>query len=196
MDTINPKPLHVYKTVIIGHFSVGKTSIIQKFVTNKFNDNEEPTIGAAFLTKTIQSDSTTYKYEIWDTAGQERYRTLVPMYYRGAHVALIVFDVTNKDSFNDAKMWIKTLEKENEDFVKILIGNKSDLVDQRIINRDEAIELADKHSLIYYECSAKTGYGIKEIFDCIKEVVPKEVYIPDKVLLKKKKKSFGFCCGI
>ncbi|KAF7701598.1 Vacuolar protein sorting-associated protein 21 [Cucumispora dikerogammari] len=190
--------LVTYKTVILGHYNSGKTSIIQRFILNKFNPHEEPTIGAAFLTKTITHphNNIKHKYEIWDTAGQERYRSLIPMYYRGAHVALIVFDVTNPDSFKDAMSWINILE--NEDFIKILIGNKSDLLDERKISRDEAIEVSNKYNVIYYDCSAKTGYGVDDVFECIREVVVKgDVHDEDKLIgMGKKKKFENFCCGL
>ena len=119
---------YTFKLVILGHYSVGKSSIVLNFIKNEFNPNEESTIGAAFLTKTVFIDGTAVKFEIWDTAGQERYYSLIPMYYRGANAALVVYDITSAESFERAKRWIEDLKTEKPDnFMKVLIGNKVDL---------------------------------------------------------------------
>lgn len=94
---------YTFKLVILGHYSVGKSSIVLNFIKNEFNPNEESTIGAAFLTKTVFIDGIAVKFEIWDTAGQERYYSLIPMYYRGANAALVVYDITSAESFERAK---------------------------------------------------------------------------------------------
>ena len=99
-----------YKVVFLGESSVGKSSIVIRFVRNEFLEVQEPTIGAAFFTKSIMLDKGNIKMEIWDTAGQERYRSLAPMYYRGAKVAFVVYDITNKDSFFKASFVTKKLK--------------------------------------------------------------------------------------
>ena len=117
-----------YKLVMLGDTSVGKSSIIKKFAYNSFYEFEEPTIGAAFICKDIEVDNEKIRLEIWDTAGQERYKSLTPMYFRYANIAIIVFDLTNKDSFEGVKYWMQTLEEKGEpDIFKVLVGNKKDI---------------------------------------------------------------------
>jgi small GTP-binding protein len=136
---MNSKVSH-FKLVLLGDTAVGKSCIVTRFVRNEFFEFQEPTIGAAFLTQTIALDDATVKFEIWDTAGQERYRSLASMYYRGAAAALVVYDITNKDSFDSAKSWVKELQKRGEPNVVIaLAGNKVDLPQSlRKVEREEA----------------------------------------------------------
>ena len=96
----------IFKVVLIGGSSVGKSSIVSKFIFNEFNENQYSTIGAAFITKTIVIDNINVKLELWDTAGQEKFDSLVPMYYRNAHAVIVVYDVTDKETFDRAKRWI------------------------------------------------------------------------------------------
>lgn len=114
-----------FKVVLLGESAVGKSSLVLRFVKREFHEFQESTIGAAFLTQTVQIDDTTVKFEIWDTAGQERYHSLAPMYYRGAQAALIVYDITSKDSFHKAQNWIRELQRQaNANIVIALVGNK------------------------------------------------------------------------
>jgi len=116
------------KLVLLGETSVGKTCVTIRFVKDEFFEFQEPTIGAAFLTQTITIDNTTVKFEIWDTAGQERYRSLAPMYYRGATSAIIVYDITSPSSFEGAKSWVKELQRRGDPHCVIaLAANKADL---------------------------------------------------------------------
>ncbi|KAH9411011.1 ras GTPase [Ordospora pajunii] len=175
---------YTFKMVVLGYYSVGKSSLVLKYVKDEFNANEESTIGASFLTKTMFTPEGSVKFEIWDTAGQERYNSLIPMYYRGAQVALIVYDVTSVESFETAKKWVDELGFEKpKEFIKVLIGNKSDLEDDRKVQYQEAKEYADSQSLMLFETSAKTGKNVAEIFSMIAEKVPKE---------EKKKPKRGF----
>ncbi|GMI31176.1 hypothetical protein TrRE_jg11447 [Triparma retinervis] len=102
-----------FKLVLLGDTAVGKSCLVVRFVRDEFFEFQEPTIGAAFLTQSVQLDSSVVKFEIWDTAGQERYRSLAPMYYRGASAAIVVFDLSNKESYNGAKSWVKAYAEEN-----------------------------------------------------------------------------------
>eukprot|EP00731_Ephydatia_muelleri_P037831 Em0574g2a len=99
-----------FKLVLLGESAVGKSSLVLRFVKGQFHEYQESTIGAAFLTQTVNVDDTTVKFEIWDTAGQERYHSLAPMYYRGAQAAIVVYDITNLDTFTRAKSWVKELQ--------------------------------------------------------------------------------------
>ena len=156
------------KVVILGDSSTGKTSIANRYVKEKFEQYEEPTIGASFLKKNISIGKSIISYEIWDTAGQERYRSLAPMYYRNAKVALVVFDITNNKSLTSAIEWIKEINEKCEDIIIALLGNKCDLKNN--INNKEIInELIDLYNLNYFETSAKDNVNIGDVFDKISE---------------------------
>lgn len=169
-------PLPPYKLVLLGDSSVGKTSIVHRFVTNSFNQHTSNTIGAAFITKEFSSSLNSkkrLKFEIWDTAGQERYRSLTPMYYRNAKVALIVYDLNNfDDSFEKAKSWIDQLKLNtgsSDGLIKIiLVGNKSDLVDlesEEIKSSLNDVELfGNDLDIKTFITSAKSGTNVIELF--------------------------------
>jgi len=124
----NDKPIQV-KLVLLGEAAVGKSSIVLRFVSNEFQANKEPTIGAAFLTQKCRLEDRVLRYEIWDTAGQERFHSLAPMYYRNAQAAVVVYDVTKASSLEKAKSWVKELQRQaNPNIVIALAGNKVDLV--------------------------------------------------------------------
>ncbi|KAK1350868.1 small Rab5-like GTP-binding protein [Hamiltosporidium tvaerminnensis] len=185
-----------YKLVVLGYYSVGKSCLVMKYVKGEFNSNEESTIGAAFLTKSLFSNGASIKYEIWDTAGQERYNSLIPMYYRGAHVAFIVYDITSRESFETAKKWVEELKVEKpKDFIKILVGNKMDLCSLRKINYEEGKTYADSQGLRFYETSAKTGHNVKKIFFETAELLPRKEVEPKiaKINIKGGKRNFSCC---
>ncbi|WLF79349.1 GTPase Ypt5 [Lodderomyces elongisporus] len=181
-QTPNPR-FAQFKLVLLGESAVGKSSIVHRFVKNTFDDMRESTIGAAFLTQsiTIPETETTVKFEIWDTAGQERYKSLAPMYYRNANAALCVYDITSSSSFTKAQDWISELRKQApEGIVIALVGNKTDLEEEREVNQDEVEEYvtglsnggAPEAKIITAECSAKSGDGVIEIFDKIARALP------------------------
>ena len=152
-----------YKVVFLGETSVGKSSIVMRFVRDEFLEAHEPTIGAAFLSKTIKLDDGNVKMEIWDTAGQERYRSLAPMYYRGAKAAFVVYDITNKDSFIKAKDLInEVIQNGDPDVIIVLFGNKIDMQQNREVEREEGISYAEEHGFIFSEISAKTSENIQD----------------------------------
>ena len=157
----------IFKSVMLGHSSVGKTSIMNRFVKSMYVEYIEATIGAAFMTQSVIVHDYTIKYELWDTAGQERYRSLSPMYYRGASIAIIVFDVTNKETFIRAKEGIEELDR-NCGLNNIEIGvaaNKCDLKDQYEVDMKEIKEYAQEKGFILMETSAKCGIGVVELFE-------------------------------
>ena len=154
--------------VLLGEQSVGKTSLTLRFTNDTFIPDQPATIGAAFMSKTMQLEDETIKLEIWDTAGQERYRSLTPMYYRGARAALVVYDITNFNSFERAKSWIEELHRQAKpDIVIALAGNKCDDASNRLVTYDEAFILAEKNNLIFFETSAKDGHNVDEMFKTI-----------------------------
>jgi len=122
------KPVQV-KLVLLGEAAVGKSSVVLRFVQNDFQENKEPTIGAAFLTQKCRLEDKIIKFEIWDTAGQERFHSLAPMYYRNAQAAIVAYDITKSSSLDKAKSWVKELQRQGHPNIVIaLIGNKLDLV--------------------------------------------------------------------
>ncbi|XP_067418045.1 ras-related protein Rab-5A isoform X2 [Emydura macquarii macquarii] len=157
-----------FKLVLLGESAVGKSSLVLRFVKGQFHEFQESTIGAAFLTQTVCLDDTTVKFEIWDTAGQERYHSLAPMYYRGAQAAIVVYDITNEESFARAKNWVKELQRQaSPNIVIALAGNKADLANKRAVDFQEAQSYADDNSLLFMETSAKTSMNVNEIFMAI-----------------------------
>uniref|UniRef100_A0A671RKL3 small monomeric GTPase n=1 Tax=Sinocyclocheilus anshuiensis TaxID=1608454 RepID=A0A671RKL3_9TELE len=161
-----------FKLVLLGESAVGKSSLVLRFVKGQFHEFQESTIGAAFLTQTLCLDDTTVKFEIWDTAGQERYHSLAPMYYRGAQAAIVVYDITNEESFARAKNWVKELQRQaSPNIVIALAGNKADL-SLRAVCLD-AQSYADDNSLLFMETSAKSSMNVNEIFMAIAKKLPK-----------------------
>tara|TARA_R110002012_G_scaffold270150_1_gene454534 strand:- start:7 stop:603 length:597 start_codon:yes stop_codon:yes gene_type:complete len=172
------------KVVFLGDTSVGKSCLAVRFIKNEFFEFQEPTIGAAFLGKTINVNDKRYKFEIWDTAGQERYRSLAPMYYRGAKAAVIVYDITDDDTFKGAKTWVSEIQKKSENCLILLVGNKVDLTMNRKVDIHMVKDFVENNNIIYMESSAKTGLNVDKIFTTIAEniVEEKDQVVIDKVL--------------
>ncbi|PWY92476.1 rab GTPase Vps21/Ypt51 [Aspergillus heteromorphus CBS 117.55] len=146
-STNTPKPSSSVKLVLLGEAAVGKSSLVLRFVNNDFQENKEPTIGAAFLTQKCSLPTRTIKFEIWDTAGQERFASLAPMYYRNAQAALVVYDVTKPSSLTKAKHWVAELQRQASPGIVIaLVGNKLDLTNDGIDTAGEAPAEADGES--------------------------------------------------
>lgn len=168
-----------FKLVLLGDSAVGKSSLVLRFVKKQFFEYQESTIGAAFLTQTVQLNDITVKFEIWDTAGQERYHSLAPMYYRGAAAAIVVYDLTNRQSFVRAKSWVKELQRQgNPNIVIALAGNKLDLADQRQVDIEEAKSYAEDNGIFLMETSAKSNHNVSEIFKQIAIKLPKNAAPP------------------
>lgn len=169
------------KLVLLGEAAVGKSSLVLRFVSNDFQENKEPTIGAAFLTQKCTVGERTIKYEIWDTAGQERFASLAPMYYRNAQAALVVYDITKPASFIKARHWVKELHEQAAQGITIaLVGNKYDLVAEdndseeslRKVSTEEGKALADEEGLLFFETSAKSSHNVNEVFVAIGSRIP------------------------
>ncbi|KAF2400219.1 hypothetical protein EJ06DRAFT_477036 [Trichodelitschia bisporula] len=187
-----PKPSSSVKLVLLGEAAVGKapnmtqSSLVMRFVNNDFQDNKEPTIGAAFLTQKCTLPTRTIKFEIWDTAGQERFASLAPMYYRNAQAALVVYDITKPASLIKAQHWVAELQRQASPGIVIaLVGNKLDLVasagsdgeevegeDARGVPAAQARSYAEEEGLLFFETSAKTGERVAEVFTAIAGAIP------------------------
>ena len=153
------------KIIFVGNANVGKTSIATRYVNGTFSDNIEPTVGAAFLSKEVNIMGNHCIFNIWDTAGQEAYRYLVPMYYRNASIAIIVFDLTSMSSFESVTDWINDVKMNvDNDVVMLLCGNKSDCPDRRV-EFDIIQEFSHSTDIIYVETSAATGAGVNKLFE-------------------------------
>ena len=161
------------KLLLIGNAFVGKTLIVQKFIDNTFSKSTVSTIGVDLQSKIIDINGKKVKYLIWDTAGEDRMKTMTYSYYRGCHVILIVYDVTIRKSFENVTTWVECVDKfAKTNVLRILVGNKTDLEDKRVVSKDEGKKLADENGLKFYEISAKTMNGLTEMFeDVAKEYV-------------------------
>jgi len=160
--------IDTYKIVVLGDISVGKTSILSRFRYGVFEPEYMPTLGIDFFSQNLFYEDKTIRLILWDTAGEERFRSLIPSYLKNADCIIIVFDITNKDSFNSLNKWL-TDSKNNasEGTIYIICGNKSDLKEKRTVNENEIDEYIKKNELIYVECSAKNGEGIKDLFNTV-----------------------------
>lgn len=157
-----------FKVVLLGEGRVGKTSLLLRYVNNIFSDTQPATIQASYLTKRITIDGTSVQLAVWDTAGQERFHALGPIYYRDADAALLVYDITDMDSFTRVKNWVKELRKmAGKDIVLVLAGNKVDMERNRQVPVDEAAQYADSVDAQLFGTSAKVNRGVEQAFLCI-----------------------------
>jgi len=159
---------HLFKILLIGDSSVGKTSICTRFTDNAFSEAFIATLGVDFKIKVLNIDGKKVRLQVWDTAGQERFRTITQAFYRGAHGIVVVYDITDRQSFQNVQRWLEDVERYAPDNVlKMLVGNKSDLVDQRDVVTKEAMDFAKSNNLLFMEVSAKTCSNIETLFSDI-----------------------------
>lgn len=160
----------VFRVITIGDSSVGKTSIINKLVNNQFDPHEASTVGAMFVLIVEEIEKTRVEMQIWDTAGQEKFRSLGPIYYRSADAAIVVFDFTQRRTFDNLDSWVEVFSDiAGEDALIVIAGNKSDLADSYQIEDEMAREWAEKNGYMYFATSALEGSGIKDMFKAITE---------------------------
>eukprot|EP01106_Pelomyxa_sp_JSP_P015292 TRINITY_DN519_c0_g2_i1.p1 TRINITY_DN519_c0_g2~~TRINITY_DN519_c0_g2_i1.p1 ORF type:complete len:209 (-),score=37.05 TRINITY_DN519_c0_g2_i1:56-682(-) len=159
-------PLSRFKMVFLGDTTVGKTSIITRFMYDTFDANYQATVGIDFLAKTMYMDGRTLRLQLWDTAGQERFRSLIPSYIRDCSVAVVVYDITSRATFTSVDKWVADVRAERSlDVVLVIVGNKTDLADKcRQVSIEEGELKAKEHQSIFLETSAKAGYNIKQLF--------------------------------
>lgn len=165
-----------HKVIFVGEQGVGKTSIIRQFLYNTFDAQYQATIGIDFVSKILQVNNGAVKLQLWDTAGQERFRSLIPSYLRDTAASVVVFDLTNRRSFDNITHWVEEVWKERgEEVVIVLVGNKSDLAENRVVTPEEANKLAAELKIaLYIEASAKTGAKIEELFARLARLLPTE----------------------
>jgi len=193
---------YIFKVLLIGNSDVGKSSLILRYVDQIWNDVFVPTIGVDFKVKSLQIDNKRVKMQIWDTAGQERFRNVISSYFKGAHGILLIYDITARDSFKELENWLGEVERNaTPQVLKILIGNKCDLDEQRQITVDEGEAFAARNGMKFIETSAKNNTGIQEGFKKIatialkifeKEDIKKGVNLRGSIVKKKQEKR-KFC---
>ena len=156
------------KIVLLGDVNVGKTSIASRYCKNSFNEHHINTIGGAYQQqKVVLSNGAMIKLHIWDTSGQERFRAMTNLYYRDAQVAILTYDITNESTFASIDFWIQELKYkvENENMILCLVGNKCDVnQEDRKITNFKGKNYAQENNMIFFETSAKTGEGVKDLF--------------------------------
>ncbi|XP_028570627.2 ras-related protein Rab-6B-like isoform X2 [Lacerta agilis] len=189
-------PLRKFKLVFLGEQSVGKTSLITRFMYDSFDNTYQATIGIDFLSKTMYLEDRTLvpvsalhssqeeglvRLQLWDTAGQERFRSLIPSYIRDSTIAVVVYDITNLNSFQQTSKWIDDVRTERgSDVIIMLVGNKTDLADKRQITTEEGEQRAKELSVMFIETSAKTGYNVKQLFRRVAAALPGMDSTPEK----------------
>ncbi|XP_061900291.1 ras-related protein Rab-41 isoform X4 [Entelurus aequoreus] len=166
-------PLRKFKLVFLGEQSVGKTSLITRFMYDSFDNTYQATIGIDFLSKTMYLEDRTIRLQLWDTAGQERFRSLIPSYIRDSAAAVVVYDIANLNSFQQTSKWIDDVRTERgSDVIIMLVGNKTDLADKRQITTEEGEQRAKELNVMFIETSAKTGYNVKQLFRRVAAALP------------------------
>ena len=188
MSLIEKSEIFLFKYIIIGDSFVGKSKILLRYTNNTYNENFVITIGAEFGAKTIIIDEQEIRIQIWDTAGMENFKSITRSYYKNSICALIVYDISNKDSFKNVLNWIEDCKVFSpKNILLVLIGNKSDLNDKRQVSIEEGKKVADENNMIFFETSAKDNVNINEVFlksaQKILENIKNKVYDDDENLI-------------
>ncbi|KAK5861561.1 hypothetical protein PBY51_022947 [Eleginops maclovinus] len=195
------------KMVLLGSSGVGKSSLALRFCKDEFR-NTSPTVGCAYLTQVMHLSDVTLRFEIWDTAGEEKYHSVTPLYYRGAHAALLVYDVSKRDTFIRAQVWLRELEKQYVagSTVLWLVGNKGDLAQHRQVSVQEGQSLANDRGLLFTETSALSGDQVDKlllavahrVYECVgaQQGGLSEWQETPHVDLRRRNHLFASCCKV
>ena len=187
---------HIFKVLLLGNSDVGKSSLILRYVDQVWSDTFVPTIGVDFKVKTLEIDNKQIKMQIWDTAGQERFRNVISSYFRGSHGILLIYDITNRDSFKNLENWLIEIEKNaSQNVLKILIGNKNDLVNDREIQSEEGQAFANRNGMEFIETSAKMNTNVTEAFEALAKLMMKFNSEKKNVLNKNEPKTLSAASG-
>ncbi|KAL6989327.1 Ras-related protein RABD2a [Sarracenia purpurea var. burkii] len=163
--SMGKKSDYLFKLLLIGDSGVGKSCLLLRFADDSYLDSYISTIGVDFKIRTVEQDGKTIKLQIWDTAGQERFRTITSSYYRGAHGIIIVYDITDPESFNNVKQWLSEIDRyATENVNKLLVGNKCDLDANRAVSYETAKAFADEIGIAFMEASAKDAINVEQAF--------------------------------
>ena len=201
-DDENDDDYHLYKILLLGDSCVGKSCILLRYCDNSFQEAHLTTIGLDFRIKSLTAeDNRKIKIQIWDTAGQDRFRAITRNYYKGANGILLIFDVTDKRSYEHVREWVERIKEESPPgTIVYLIGNKIDQIDKRVIDYEQGKKLAEEFKVPYYETSAKFGDGINEVFQNLVNVIHANYMDEHKELKETKivnldyKKKTRRCC--
>lgn len=156
----------LFKYIIIGDSAVGKSNLLLRYTHNNFNDDYQATIGVEFGAKNLSFKDKIYRVQVWDTAGQENFRSITRAYYKNSACALIVYDITRRDSFEHVQTWIEDCKNQTPKTVLlVLVGNKTDLESERKVSTEEGKQMAEQHGMLFYETCAKNGKNVHEMFD-------------------------------
>ena len=165
-NNIKKKSEFLFKILLLGDSGVGKSCIILRYIENTFSQNLMNSIGVDFKLKNIEIEGKRIKLQVWDTAGQERFRTITTSYYKGAQAIVVVYDITDKESFEHVKNWMADVDKfAKEGVLRILVGNKCDLEHQRVVTKENGKDLADKYGIQFMETSAKETINVDLLFE-------------------------------
>jgi small GTP-binding protein len=179
----------IFKLVLIGDSGVGKTNILSRYIKNEFSIATKSTVGVEFGSKIIKKEDKTIKLQIWDTAGQERFHSITSNYFHGADGILFIYDITNINSFEGVKDWIKDSEEYDNNIQKILLGNKCDLSDSREVQKEDVEIFCNEKKIDFLETSAKTNVNLDEAFKKMVELIFKNKEIRKKLTNSKHKNS-------
>lgn len=167
---------YLFKLLLIGDSGVGKSCLLLRFADDTYTESYISTIGVDFKIRTIDMDGKTIKLQIWDTAGQERFRTITSSYYRGAHGIIIVYDVTDQESFDNVKQWLNEIDRYACEKVNtLLVGNKSDLTTKKVVSFEAAKEFADSVNMEFLETSAKNATNVEKAFMAMAQQIKKRM---------------------
>jgi len=170
---------YMFKVLLLGDAGVGKTSLMLRFSEDVFNKTYISTIGVDFKLRTIEVDGKRVRLQVWDTAGQERFHAISVSYYRTAVGIMLVYDISRRRSFENIAKWLRNIDEHaKEDVIKLLVGNKCDLLGPRDVKREEGEKLAQEYDMSFFETSAKENESIEDAFECIaKEIM--ERFVPE-----------------
>ncbi|KAJ6229936.1 ras-related protein rab-2a [Anaeramoeba flamelloides] len=202
---------YLFKFVLIGDSAVGKSCLLLQFTDQRFQATHDLTIGVEFGSRVIEVDGVSIKLKIWDTAGQETFRSITRSYYRGAASAILVYDVTRRDTFNQLENWIEDARQNaSENTQIIIVGNKIDLENKREVSEEEGRKFAEENGLWFLEASAKTGHDVNQIFQNMTRIIYQKIQNGElsteselsgikigstaKLIVSKKKEKSGGCC--